>query len=198
MILASLIFGSLDWAWAAATLGFITLAILVWGYRRTPGSVGTRCVAAALKAAGVAMLALCLIEPRFSSTRPRPGANIFVILADDSQSLQIRDPGREKNRAQLLHERLADGQPWRTRLQQDFDVRRYRFDERLRSLDDPAELTGQERRKNRSTRTPPLAFPVIPSVYPRPALLPALLPFPAPCSLPFPPASASARRPTAP
>ena len=142
MILASLIFGSLDWAWAAATLGFITLAILVRGYRRAPGPAGTRCVAAVLKTAGVVMLALCLIEPLISRTRPRPGANIFVILVDDSQSLQIRDPGAAKNRAQLLHERFAESQPWQTRLQQDFDVRRYRFDERLRSLDDPADLTA--------------------------------------------------------
>ena len=142
MILASLILGSPGWAWAAATLGLITLAMLVRGYRRAPGSAGTRCVAAVLKTTGVVMLALCLIEPLISSTRPRPGANIFVILADDSQSLQIREPGAAKNRAQLLWEKLAEGQRWQTRLQQDFDVRRYRFDERLRSLDDPAELAA--------------------------------------------------------
>lgn len=142
MIVASLIWGSTAWVWPAGILGLSVLVVLAWGYRRAPGSVGLRCTAAGLKAVGVAALALCLIEPLVSGTRPRPGANTFVVLVDDSQSLQIRDSGARQSRAELLHEKLAGDPAWLTRLEQDFDVRRYRFAARLQSLDDPAELTA--------------------------------------------------------
>ena len=37
---------------------------------------------------------------------------------------------------------MAEDTAWQTRLSQDFDVRRYRFAQQLRSLDDVAELAA--------------------------------------------------------
>lgn len=143
MILASLIWGAPGWFWPAVACAVVALALLAWGYRRARAGFGVRSCAGLFKAVGIAALLLCLLEPLFSGTRPRPGANLFLLLADDSQSLQIRDPGADKSRAEVLRELLADGTPWLTRLSQDFDVRRYSFAERLRSLNPLEELTAQ-------------------------------------------------------
>ena len=93
-------------ALARRRLAASAAAVLVWGYRRAPASLGVRLCASALKALGIAALALCLLEPLFSGTRPRPGANLFVVLADDSQSLEIRDPGATQSRARVLRRHL--------------------------------------------------------------------------------------------
>ena len=46
---------------------------------------------ATLKTLGLAGLALCLVEPLLSGTRARRGANMFAIVADNSQSMNIHD-----------------------------------------------------------------------------------------------------------
>jgi len=142
MTLTSLVWGAEGWLWPAVALAAAALAVLVWGYLRAPTTWGVRSCAGVLKALGVAVLALCLLEPLTSGTRPRPGANLFVLLADDSQSLQIRDPVAGRSRAEILRQHFVRDAPWRTRLGQDFDVRSYRFAEALRLLDDEKELTA--------------------------------------------------------
>ena len=81
------------------------------------------------------MLAISLLEPLLTGTRPRPGANAMVILADNSQSLQIRDGQDSPTRGEWLRGLLAGESAWKTRLGQDFDVRQYAFDSHLRAVD---------------------------------------------------------------
>ena len=88
-----------------------------------------------LKALGFAALAISLLDPLLTGTRPLRGANAFVILADNSQSLHIRDDTRHGTRGEWLRELLRQEAPWRTRLGQDFDVRGYVFDTHLRGVD---------------------------------------------------------------
>jgi uncharacterized membrane protein len=142
VIVASLNWGAPGWLVPAAALAVVALGVLAWGYVRAPASLSVRVGAIALKTTGMAVLLLCLMEPLFSGTRPRPGANLFVLLADDSQSLRIRDPGARENRGEILRELFVEDAPWLARLSQDFDVRRYRFAERLQSFGDAAELTA--------------------------------------------------------
>ena len=85
-----------------------------------------------LKTVGIVLLALCLVEPLLSRTRPRPGENLFAVLVDNSQSLAIRDSGSWQSRGEVLGKLVAKDASWQTRLSQDFDVRRYGFDTRLR------------------------------------------------------------------
>ena len=99
-----------------------------------PGRPGVRLAAAALKAIGFAALLLCLVEPLLTGSKPRRGANAFVILADNSQSMLIHDGQDANTRGDWLRERLAKESPWKTRLEQDFDVRRYAFDSHLRAV----------------------------------------------------------------
>ena len=114
--------------------------LLWWSYRHvTPPALRWSCVL--LKAVGVALLALCLLEPTWNSQRARSGANVFAVVADNSQGLQIRDPGDPLTRGERLQALLAaEPNGWQERLATDFDLRRYLFDARLQGVRDFAEL----------------------------------------------------------
>ena len=66
---------------------------------------------AILKALGFTALALSLLEPLLTGSRPRRGANAFVILADNSQSLLIRDDETARTRGEWLRDLLRQGVP---------------------------------------------------------------------------------------
>jgi hypothetical protein len=85
---------------------------------------------------GIALLAICLVEPLFTGTRPRPGSNLLLVVADNSRSLQLADRGRRESRGQIFQAHLAEKSPWLTRAAQDFDLRRYTFDTTLRPVND--------------------------------------------------------------
>ena len=93
-------------------------------------------LAAGLKALGVAVLALCLLEPLFSGTRARPGANLFALLVDNSQSMSLKDRGADQTRGQQVKALGAKTARWPARLGQDFDLRQHAFDTQLRAMPD--------------------------------------------------------------
>ncbi len=140
MILAEIVFGAREWLGAAAVLATAALIVLVWAYSRAGSQAWVRALAALLKTAGIALLAICLVEPMFRGTRPRPGSNLFVVLADNSRSLQLADRGSRQSRGEVFQARLAEKSPWLTRVAQDFDLRRYTFDTTLRPVKDFADL----------------------------------------------------------
>jgi uncharacterized membrane protein len=133
-MLAAVLLGGRDWMPAAILV--LTLAVLLLGfaYWRTTADSRTRWLAALLKATGLGLLVLCLVEPLWSTTRAKPGANLFLIVADNSRSMEI-DAGDGRSRGEWLRELLiADEAPWQVRLAQDFDVRRFLFDARLQNV----------------------------------------------------------------
>ncbi len=140
-MMSRLLWGSPEWALPAAIITFLALLGLAWSYTRSSGPRGVRLTAATLKALGILALAVCLVEPLLSGSRPRPGANVFVLLADNSQSLAVRDAGQNASRGEMAKRRLTGEVSWRVRLEQDFDVRRYVFDSRLRSVADFRDMT---------------------------------------------------------
>ncbi len=91
MTFPSLIWGSPQWMTVTAGLGGLATAALLWSYTRAEAKRSVRIAAGVLKAVGFTVLAVSLLEPLLTGSRPRRGANAFVILADNSQSLQIRD-----------------------------------------------------------------------------------------------------------
>jgi uncharacterized membrane protein len=131
----SFVWGSPGWVGWALGLSGVAALVLLWGYLGARASGTVRACAAALKAVGFAALAVSLLEPLLAGTRPRRGANAFVVLADNSQSLLVRDGDSARTRGDWLRERLRKDAPWATRLGQDFDVRRYVFDTHLRAVD---------------------------------------------------------------
>ena len=133
----SLIWGAPEWLTSAIVLLGVAFVALLYAYTR-PGTQrakrSVRIIASALKAVGFAVVVISLLEPLLTGSRPRRGANSFVILADNSQSLLIKDDGSEKNRGEWVRDLLKKETPWRTRLGQDFDVRAYAFDSHLRAV----------------------------------------------------------------
>ncbi|MGP0067315.1 MAG: glutamine amidotransferase [Isosphaeraceae bacterium] len=135
MRLPSLVWGSPQWMLGAAIVMGVAAIALLWSYARAPVRPSVKLAAAILKGLGFAALALSLVEPLLTGLKPRRGANAFVILADNSQSMLIRDGQDTRTRGDWLRDRLAKENPWNTRLEQDFDVRRYVFDSHLRATE---------------------------------------------------------------
>ncbi len=112
---------------------------------------GVWSVAFALKSLGILVLALCLIEPLWSGRRAKPGANLFVVMADNSSGMTIRDRDASRSRAEILRALLESGEAadttltgkaaWFAALSNDFQVRPYLFDSRLRRTMDFSDLT---------------------------------------------------------
>ena len=65
------------------------------------------------------MLVVCLLEPLWVSQRARPGANFFALIADNSQSLMVKDTGETQSRGELAapeperRRRAAGSRRWR-------------------------------------------------------------------------------------
>src|SRR5690606_20122526 len=84
-----------------------------------------------LRTLGVGLLLLSLLEPQWTSPRPQPGANVLALLADNSQGLQLADPGAATTRGETLRAQLSEDSPWQTRLGEGYQLRRYSFDREL-------------------------------------------------------------------
>src|SRR6266851_5516635 len=105
MSVATLIFSNWSWLWFAVAVTGLALAALLWSYLAAPRG-GVRWICVGLKMLGFAALALCLLEPLWSGQRARPGANLFAVVADNSQGLQIKDRGAGVTRGEALRSLL--------------------------------------------------------------------------------------------
>jgi uncharacterized membrane protein len=136
MMLATVTFAADGWRVPVLLLLGLGAAAVLWSYGT--GAPGTRrwgC--AALKLAGLVLLALCVLEPQWTSPRVRPGANLFAVVADNSQGLQLTDAGAAETRAAQLATWLDPArQSWPQALADNFDVRRFAFDTRLQPVED--------------------------------------------------------------
>jgi uncharacterized membrane protein len=142
MEIAAILFSGREWLLPAVGLVVVSLLFLWWGYRQATANRNVRFLCVLLKTLGIVALALCLLEPLWSGKRARPGANIFVVLADNSQGMQIKDRGQAQTRGEQLRKLVTDDQAeWQLRLNQDFDVRHYEFDSRLQPSKDFGDLT---------------------------------------------------------
>jgi hypothetical protein len=133
------------WAWSAGVLLAAVLVLLVWSYRRAgrlrgsdvqPGA--TPQIAFALKLAALVALALCLIEPLWIGRRAKSGANLFVVVADNSNGMNMRDREATRSRGEMLRDILRA--TWPATLAENFQIRRYTFDSRLHRTTDFSEL----------------------------------------------------------
>ncbi len=141
-----------SWLWPAGALLIAALAVTLWSYRRAPRLGALHAVAFSLKLLGVFILALCLIEPLWSGRRAKSGANLLVVLADNSSGMTVRDRDASRSRGEILRGLLEAGQGvtgsgvtskpgWLAAMSNDFQMRPYLFDSRLRRTTDFSELT---------------------------------------------------------
>jgi len=144
--MATLLFSGREWILPAACLLGLALFILFWGFRQASRTGSRPFVPAFLKALGLLALAACLLEPLWTNNRARPGANVFAIVADNSQGMQIRDRDQSTTRGAALRALLTDAEAeWQRQLGEVFDVRRYLFDVRLQQAKDFGELSFDAR-----------------------------------------------------
>lgn len=144
-ILAEVIFGARQWLGTAIALAVIALAVLGWTYWQTSSRSWLKALCLALKAVAIVLLVACLVDPLYVGTRPKPGSNLFLVVADNSRSLQLTDRGATQSRGAALRASLDRKEGWLTRLAQDFDVRKYTFDTQLQPTQDFSQLhfTGE-------------------------------------------------------
>src|SRR6516164_6837125 len=105
MFFASLLFSAWNWFWPLVGGFALAIALLLWAYRAAPSPL-VRWVCPVLKALGLVALAVCLLEPLWTGQRARSGANLFAVVADNSQGLQIKDRGASSTRGELLRDML--------------------------------------------------------------------------------------------
>lgn len=140
MSLAALTFSGWNWLWPAAAFLAVSAFALYWSYRASPGG-GLRWLCVGLKLAGLTALALCLLEPLWFGQRAKPGSNLFAVVADNSQGMQIKDAGDAHSRGEALQKLVDPAQAeWLATLGDTFEVRRYTFDARLQTTTDFHEL----------------------------------------------------------
>jgi len=137
MFWAAIFLSAKNWLpWAAGFL-FVAGLLLAWGYRGTRLRGGRLLACVSLKLLGIFLLALCLLEPMWSGERAVPGANQLLVVADNSQGMQIRDRDASKTRGERLQTMLADAEKgWLGELNENFKVRPFLIDSRLQAVSD--------------------------------------------------------------
>jgi uncharacterized membrane protein len=140
-MLGNLLWGAPEWLWPAVGIVCVIAAVATWAYLHRLKRNAVHAVAFALKLLAIVLLAVCLLDPMRSGTKPRPQANLFPLLVDNSQSMSMRASDGGKTRGDRVGELMQVEQPWRVRLAQDFDVRPYRFASRLEPLPSVNPLT---------------------------------------------------------
>jgi hypothetical protein len=139
-------FANLAWWQPVLALALLAAAGTVVAQRRAGIRAASR-AGLLLRLGAIVILALALLEPSWSTPRVRPGANHFLVLADNSRSLGL--PGASgRPRAETLKMALAGDRPWHKRLAELFQVRRYRFDQRTERVADFDGLTFDGRASN--------------------------------------------------
>ena len=130
-----------EWLLPAAVVLLVGFGLVVWAYHRAPTESRVRGVCIGLKILGLILLLLCLIDPMTSAERAKPGANLLALVADNSEGLNVTDAGEKKSRAEFLQQTLKpNAGNWQAKLDNDFEVKRYSFDTRLKNLNDFAEV----------------------------------------------------------
>ena len=144
---ASLIFQQQDKLLWLIILGVLGILGVLITYLRFPQRGGWKLAAASLKILGILLLLFCALEPLLARKQPKKGANIFLVVGDNSESLQIKDAGEETSRGEILREDLlkAEESGWMKDLNEEFKVHRFLFGERLQRVANFEALNFEDR-----------------------------------------------------
>ena len=135
-----LLLGAPEWVWPATIIFCVSAGLILWSYLQRGTSSVVRLLAAALKITAIGLIALCLLQPMRSGTRPRPKANVLPILIDNSQSMRMKNASDKQARHERVSALMDMNSSWRARIAEAFDVRTYSFDARLERIDDTESL----------------------------------------------------------
>lgn len=151
--IASFAFANESWAWVAGLFGLGAILVLVLTYRHSPLRGGAKTAAMSLKALGLILLALALMEPVHLDEVPKKHANDVALLADNSAGLAVPlGEGSEAPAADLRAALVgpAPDQPpsWIAGIAKTFRVQPFLVDRGLRQTGD---FSGLDFARNSST-----------------------------------------------
>lgn len=132
LLVARVVIGDRDWITPSLLLMAAgTLLIVLLNRQRLFRTVPT----VALRGIGWVLICVCLMNPLWSSSRPRQGANVFAVVVDDSRSQNVL-VDTQTRRAERLQQLLETGERvesdgWLQRLDDQFELRRYRLNDFL-------------------------------------------------------------------
>ena len=126
----------MHWWLPALIAALLAIPIVFWSNFSRQISPRRGFALSALKAIAIGLLVLCLLEPMSQFEKAKPGANSLIVMADASQSLDVKDVGQTESRAQLLSQLLSPDAKWQSQLERNFELRRYSFDERATNVVD--------------------------------------------------------------
>jgi uncharacterized membrane protein len=134
---AALVIADRHWLLPAMVMAVGGSLLVLWHNRRR---LATDRRGPALRIVAWLLLCACLVNPMWSRTVPRSGANLVAVLVDTSRSNQVRAGSGEPTRAEQWQKSLADGEKseppgWLQKLEQDFELRRFTVSERLQQVD---------------------------------------------------------------
>jgi uncharacterized membrane protein len=144
--LASIIIAASAWRWVVLALAVLLVPLAVVAARPGRGTKSTTAVALALRTLGIGLLLLCLLDPQLTTPQAKPGANFLAVLADNSNSLTIKDAGATQTRGEQVRTALTGmDSHWLASLAAQYQLRPYIFDNELRRVRDFTELdfTGE-------------------------------------------------------
>lgn len=129
---ATLMPGDRHWVLPAVLIGITGVALAVYVSRTRLAALK---IAIACRIVGWLLIAACLVNPLWSSARPRRGANVLAVVTDVSRSHLVasqNDSTLGDSISTLLNEgELSDPGGWLQRIGQDFELRRYVVSDRL-------------------------------------------------------------------
>jgi len=141
MLFGSIIVPITPWVWLGVPVLAATVVLLVWSYRRSPEIGAVHRIAFFLRLLGVLILLLCLTEPLWSGRHVKSGENMFLVVADNSSGMNIRDQGMAQSRGDVLKSAFTPGKSgWLGKLAENFQLREYVFDSQLHRTTDFSEL----------------------------------------------------------
>lgn len=141
MLLGSIIVPISPWIWLAAPVLVAAVVLMAWSYRRSPEIGTVHRMAFVLRLLGVLALLLCLIEPLWSGRHVVSGENLFLVVADNSSGMNVRDQGMARSRGEILKSAFdPDKSGWLGVLAENFQVREYVFDSQLHRTTDFSDL----------------------------------------------------------
>jgi uncharacterized membrane protein len=143
---ASLVIGDRSWIVPALLIAGIGLVLALWLNRQRLQQAP---IGPVVRICGWLLLSICLVNPLWSSSRPRSGANVIAVVADISRSHLVTADSGVTTRAAAFTAALKAGETtepvgWLTQLSQDFELRRYTVADRLQQTPhfDAVEFNG--------------------------------------------------------
>lgn len=126
-----LVLGNPQYLLPLSVLWVVLVGLTIMSYRGSSLSASRRLLGVSLKGLGLGLLLLCLLEPLASLERPKPQANLFGIVVDNSQSVKTILEHGEQGKLEQFRSTWSEESTWQRNLENDFRVRRYSFDDSM-------------------------------------------------------------------